>query len=313
MNLRQLSAGDPVTAIGLQGLFERCPILEDAQFYQVGGDLDRLEKTVAAGGSDTITRALNTENTPISKTPAYANITKYIVSRTIKIDNIVAQRGRDMTQELADKSLTEMRLVGSRLQRMFVKGDSGSVTTDFDGFENIVDASCVLSGDQLGKLVPVGGDAVAGGQQEAVERLLSNAAYCKAFYQGKVWAYMNSLLAIRITSVAKKLGYYSQIQVMGQLVDAIGDIIIRPLGMDEDGTHFLPFTETPNGGNSSSIWFVGWGEKSGVTCPTSAGLVGEYKAGDNIFGFNQYDLDMGMGVQDKNALVQSPGWKLTET
>ena len=312
MNLRQVSPGDPVSSIGLDGLFEGCSILQDAQFYAKGGDLDRLENPTDAIGSDTITRALNAANTPTTKTPHYGNLTKKIVSRTISVDNIVGQRVGDMVAELGKNSRTEMRQVGYRLQNMFLNGDDGAVVTDFDGFANLVDASKVLAGDLLGMIVPVGGDVVMDLQQTAVERLLSVAAFCRAFFQKRITAYMNPLLHIRWVTVAKKLGFYLPIQEIGETIDTIrGDIVLRSVGLDEDGDAFLPFTETPNGGNSSSIWLVGWGEGEGVTCLTSAGLVGEYKPGANIFGYNQYDLDMTLGVQDKNALVQSPGWKLS--
>lgn len=312
MKLRQISPGNSETSIGLDGLEGGCSILQDAEFYAKGGDLDRKETETDAQGGDTITRALNAANTATTKTPTYSNFTKKIVSRTISVDNVVGQRGGDMVEELAKSSKIELRKVGYRLQNMFINGDSGSVVTDFDGFANLVDASKVLSGDNLGVLMPVGGDSVRDVQQIAIERFLQAAAFCRAFFQGRKHVYMNPQLHVRLVTVAKSLGYYQAIQELGVTIDTIGgDIILRSLGLDEDGAAFLPFTETPNGGNSSSMYFVGWGDGEGVTCLTSAGLVGEYKPGSNALGYNQYDLDMVLGVQNKHALVQSPGWKLS--
>jgi hypothetical protein len=308
MKLRQASPADPVSAIGLMGLEEGAPILEDAEFYAKGGDQDRLEKEVDATGGTTITRALNAANTAITYTPDYTTLTKKIISRTIGVDDIVQQRGMDAQSELAKRDRREMRRAGRLLQNIFFNGDSGSVATDFDGFANLVDATRILSN---GKVMPVGGDDVKDVQQEAIEQLIVDAEYCRAISGARLHAYMNPLLKIRLVTVAKNLGFYQSIQEAGKTFDTLlGDIILRSAGRDYNMAYLLPFTEAYVGANSSSIYFVAWGQEEGVTCLTSAGLVGKNDPAQNIFGEDTYNLDMTIGVTDVNALVRSTGWRL---
>ena len=311
MLLRQISPSDPVTNLGLDAADQGAPILRDAEFRSKPGDLERKETAQDAAGGTTITRELNTDNTPITYTPAYRNVTKKIVSRDIKVDKVVEQRSDDPMTRLADRTVIEMRKVFRLFQVMCITGDSAGVATDFDGFENLITYGRTVTG---GVVVPVGGDAVADLQQIAIEKLLEHAENVRFFRpDGLVHAYMNGQLKVRWLTVAKKLGYYSQIQRpdSGAIDEIIGDrIIIRSAGLNYDGaSYLLPFTEADN---SSSVWFVAWDEEGeGVHLLTSAGLVGEYNGRVGNFYQNNFNMDASIGVRDSNSLVRSTGWKLS--
>jgi len=313
MKLRQISPGDEVTTLGLNGMERGAPILTDAEWRDRPGDLERKETKQGAQGGSTITRLINNDNTPITYTPAYRNVTKKIVSRDIKTDKIVRQRAGDPIIDLAERTEEEMFYVGQLFQAMCFTGDSGAVATDFDGLENLISYGRNLDANLT---LPLGGDSVKDLQQEAIEKLLEHAENVITFGPDQlVHAYVNGSFKVRILSIAKALGYLSTVQKpdAGYVDNIIGDkVIIRSAGLDSSGSYLIPFTETYNGGNSSSIWFVAWDESGiGVHILTSQGLVGEYNGPVGNFYQNNFNMDAVMGVRNSNALIRSRGWKLS--
>lgn len=127
---------------------------------------------------------------------------------------------------------------------------------------------------------------------------------------GAQFAYMNEYLKIRWLTVAKALGYYRQSKdELGNVIDVIGNVIIKGAGYAKAGTPLLPFTETCGiSTNTSSIWCVRWGERTNLTCLTSVGLKGRYsgQVGNQII--NNINLDMTMHLQDATSLVQLKGF-----
>ena len=313
MKLRQISQGDDVTTLGLNGMERGAAILIDVECRANPGDLERKETKQGAAGGSTITRLINTDNTAIQYTPAYRNVTKMIVSRDIKVDKVVEGRSENPVSVLADRTEEEMFYVGQLFQAMCFIGDSGSVATDFDGLENLISYGRSLDADIV---LPVGGDDVRDLQQLAIEKLLEHAENVITFQpDGLVHAYVNGQLKVRILTLAKTLGYLREVQKpdVSYVDQIIGEkIIIRSAGLDSGGSYLLPFSESYNGGNSSSFWFVAWDENgTGVHLLTSQGLVGEYAGLVGNFWQNNFNMDAVLGVRNSNALVRSRGWKLS--
>lgn len=302
MLLRDLSPNDPVSALALRGLAETCPILGEAQFVAKTGSAASIKRAREGATAVTITRAINTSNSPTPPTNNYDAATKMIVSFDAKVDVVLEDRNEDPETELANQTYLEARENGFILQNLFFKGDKAAVVTNFDGMAELVDATKILAAD---KTLPVGGDLVRGAQQEGIEKLRQHIA---AVTFGATDMYMNEFLKMRLIAVAKNLGFYNQIQEFGVDVDRIGAVRIHGAGYDHSGDPLLPFTES---GSSSSIFLARWGEGVDLTCITSVGVKGRYAGQIGNFLINNVNLDMVLHLQNKAALVKSTGWKLT--
>lgn len=316
--LREISPNDPVTQLALTGFEGRtsvsmmtrppAPILRDAQFYTRPGSADRVKDARLAGEKTKVTRSINEANSATAPTPTYSTPAKKIVSWDAKVDVVLEDRQEDPETELAHQSILESEEVGYELQELFFEGDDAADAEDFDGMRQLVDSSWVFTD---GLLVPAGNaDAIVEAQQLAVEKFKQSAARVR---RGATHAYMNEYLKMRWITIAKNLGYYRMMKdELGDEVEMIGDIIIRGAGYGRTGTPLLPFTETDPVSNSSSIFFVRWGERQNLTCLTSVGVRGRYAGQSGNFITNNFNLDMTLLLQDATAMSQVKGWRLEQ-
>lgn len=309
MKIREISPSDPVSVLALDGLMESCPILEDAEFYTRDGNADSVKDAPVGETKVKISRGINEDNTATPPTKTYTTAPKKIISFDAKVDVVYEDRNIDPATELAQQTREQAWEDGHNLQTMFFAGDSGADAENFDGMVNLVDAGWTIPTATNGIQVPVGGDSVAATQQTAIETLLQHMARVRS---GAQIGYMNEFLKIRLLTVGKALGYYRQTKdEFGNVVDRIGDTIIRGAGYQRNGTPNLPFTET-QGSNTdcSSIYFVRWGERSRLTVLTSRGVVGRYPGQVGNFLINNVNFDIALVLQDKASLVRSTGWRL---
>jgi hypothetical protein len=304
-----LTQSNPVNNLVLDGLEASCPILQDVEFYSRSGSADRVKEHREGEEKTKITRSLNEDNTATAPTPVYITPAKKIVSFDAKVDTILEDRNEDAEEELAFQTRAEAEEAGYALQEMFFEGDDASDAEDFDGFRNLVVAGQVRTTDTNGKQLPVGGDAQAQAQQEAIETLLQHAALVRG---GASHMYMNELLRIRLVTVGKNLGYYSQsIDEFGQPIERIANIILRGAGYEKDGTALLPFDETVGSSTDcSSIFFVRWAERKDLTCLTSVGVSARYAGQIGNHLINNVNLEAVLVLQNQTALMQSQGWRL---
>jgi hypothetical protein len=313
MLLREISPSDPVTTVVLRGLEFSAPILQDAQFYPADGNADSLKERRESAAKAKITRGLNEENTPAPPTPAYVTGTKKIISFTSTVDRILEQRNADIEAELFTETYNDSVQAGYRVQDLFFNGDVAADAENFDGLFNVVNSSYVYEGvDDGGVLVPVGGsDDTIADKEVAVERFLQSAERVKG---GAQVCYMNNALKVRWLTVAKSLNYYrSSKDELGNTIDMINDVVIRGAGRTSTGSYLLPFTEDDGLGNSntSSMFFVRWGEKTDVTVLTSIGVRGEYDGPVGQQYQNSVNGDAVIMLVDPTALVQVKGWRVT--
>jgi len=306
-NIRQVSPGDPLSAVAINAMAEVAPILEDIQFYTMPGTADTLYEDFDAGEKTKITRSLNEDNSATPPTPVPQTITKKIISFDSKVDKVYEQRGYDIPTAQTRQLQREARQAGFRFQYLVFEGDDGSDAEDFDGLRNIAKTAYK---NENGVLVPAGNsDSVVEAQQVAVETLLKEAAVLRAM---NPIAYMNENLKIRWVTVAKNLGYYRQeIDTLGRYIERIGNLILKGAGYGADGAALLPFSETVNGGSSSSIFFVEWGEGDKVTALTSKGFVAEDNGKVGNYYLVNCNMDMVLGIRTPWSLVVSQGWKLS--
>jgi len=313
MLLRQISGGNPLTSLIVEGLEFAAPILRDAQFYARPGAADYLKQAREGTAQASYFRALNASaNSPTAPTPAYLTPTKRIVSFDAKVDKMVQARGEAIENEIAHQAYLEAREAGWVLQEKMFEGDNGSVSTEFDGLRALVDSEWVFeTGDGAGVVLQLGNsDEAVAAQQQAIEELLLLKRKVRG---GATHFYMNDRLLSRWLTVAKHLGYYRQSKdELGNEVELIGDVIVRGVGLKADNTEILPFTETLGAAsNCSSIFAVRWGERSDLTCLTTNGVeaADPYQSGN--FWIVNCNMDMTIVLQDKTALVQSKGWRLS--
>ena len=314
--LRQVSPSDPVSQMFLQGLEEGCPIIrDDALCHIKGGDLDRQEDEQDASATDLTSRALYGAKTAETYTPTYSNVTKYIFWGKVETDPVVEQRhgAAEADAVLKQRTLKQGRMRGRRLQELMLIGSNSDVSTDFNGFSNLVGASQILTGDDGGVVLPLGGDDVKHLQQAAIERIIKVGRNIRARLgmSATVKLYANSEFNTRLLMVARALNMYREKDIIGNEIDnLLGWIVPRDVGVDNSYADLLPWTETYNDGNSTSIYMVGWGEGPNmVNMPTSAGLVGVTKQDEDGNLYNSFDLDIGLGKQDPYALWRITGWK----
>lgn len=307
MLLRQLSPADPVTALALEGIEKSAPIINDIQFYSKAGAADSVKRK-RDGSTTSIFRSLNENNTATPPTPVYDPVTKRIVSFDAKVDVTLEDRNEDPELELAVQTRLEAESAGYVFQEKVFEGDNDDDAEEFDGMRELVDSGSLLNTTSL-QLALGNSDSAFKLQQQAVERLLQNFAAVRG---GASHAYMNEFLKIRLLTIAKNLGYYRQSKdELGNLIDQIGNVIIRGAGYKESGDTLLPFAETLDGNNDcSSIFLVRWGERVDFTALTSVGVKGRYAGQSGNFLINNINMDMALHLQNKKALVQSRGWRL---
>lgn len=307
--LREITAGNEFNNVVLDGLERHAPILQDAEFYTRRGDLDRVKDAREGAAKAKITRSLNENNTATAATPTYTNFIKSIVSFDAKVDPVIEDRNEDPETELIYQLRAESEEASWTIQELFFEGDTGTDAEDFDGMRNLVDPAWVIVTDTNGTQLPVGGDAVLGTQQTAIERLMQHFQRVRG---GASHAYMNEFLKIRLLTVAKALGFYRQSKdELGNMIDMIGNVIIRGAGYQKDGSTLLPFNETVGTSNDcSSMFLVRWAERSDLTALTSVGVSARYagQVGNELI--CNVNLDCVLGVQNPTAIVQSQGWRL---
>lgn len=305
MLLRQLSEGNVESqyVLDVWETMGSCPILNQAQFYSLNGSTNSFIQNSDNASKSKITRSLNEDNTVSGPTPTYGSSTKRIISFDAKVDKMLEQRG-DTPDQLAtyleSHTRKEAKQVGRVLNEMFHEGDNGADSEDFDGFDNLVDSDYIKTD---GVPIPLGGDSAKQQQQEFVEKLLEHIE----FAEGATDMYVYGPVRWRMVSLAKQLGYYSEIQRFGQTIPQIGGVNIHHAGWKPGGSYML----APSGSTSPmTFWIVRWGEGTDLTVLTSQGLVGEYQGAEGNYYVNNYNMDAVIELHDDSALVKSYGWTL---
>jgi len=308
--IQQISPGDPVSQLAIQGLMETAPFLRDCQFYSRSGSSDLVKEEREAETPSTIFRSVNEDNTATGPSPNYLSVPKKIVSFDAKVDVILEDRKEDPETELAHQTRLKANEAGWILQEKFFEGDSAVNSEEFDGLRNLVNTSWVYDIDTNGIQLTLGNsDTAVANQQKAIEALLKLFEKVRG---GASHAYMNPFLKVRFLTVAKNLGYYRMSKdELGNTIEMIGDVIIRSAGFKKDGTPLLPFNETVGTSTDcSSIFAVRWGERVDLTALTSVGCKGRYAGQIGNFLINNVNMDMTLVLQDPSAIVQAKGWRL---
>lgn len=311
--LREISPSDPITRRALDGLESTCPILADAQFYNRPGSADRVKEAREGGGQSTIYRSLNeSPNTATPPTPVYLTPTKKLISWDAKADVILESRNEDPETELAYQTFLESQEVGWTLQYDVFNGDNGANSEAFNGLKNIVNASWDLEVQTSGLILLLGNsDEAVAAQQHAVEELRKNIRRVRG---GATHMYMDGDLLARWLTVAKSLGYYRQTKdELGNDIEQILGVTVRDAGLKKNGDPIIPYNETTSGGaaNTTSIYFVRWGERTDLSILTSNGLQARYAGQSGNFLLNNMNMDFEFVLQNPTALVKSKGWKLS--
>jgi hypothetical protein len=309
MLLREISPSDNITAVVLSAFEISCPILADAQFYSRTGPADSVKRAKGTTNKAEIFREINTNNTPAAFTRTYDAVTKKIVSFDAKADVTLEDRNEDPETELLQETSVEAESVGYALQEKFFEGDVDDDSKEFDGMRELATAlgNVVTANDQGNPVVLALGnsDAVVSAQQQAVEFMLRFFARVRG---GASHCYMNEYLKIRWLTIAKALGYYRQSKdELGNVIELIGNTIIRGAGYTEPGVPLLPFNEA---NNTSSIFACRWGERKDLTVLTSVGVKARYAGQIGNFLFNNVNMDAAMHLQNPTGLWQCSGWAL---
>lgn len=315
--INQVSPGDPVSNLALEGILTTCPILQDVEFMPKPGSSpylrDAREGTVLAS----YFRSLNENNTATPPTPAYSAIPKKIVSFDAKVDVVIEDRNELPEAELALQTRLEAIEAGWALQYKIFFGDDGVNAEEFDGLDTLVHADWDLSladaafgSNADGHLIELGSDNSAVlSQQKAIEYLLTFMSMVRG---GASHIYMPEALKIRLLTVAKNLGYYRQSKdELGNSIDIINDTVIRGAGRQKDGTEVLGFSEiVGTSEDCAAIYGVRWGDGIDLYAITSVGVKGRFAGQSGNFITNNINMDMAFHRQNNTALVKLTGWRI---
>jgi len=308
--LTAISPSDPISRLALEGLYATAPILNDIEFYAKPGSSDLVKIAREGTAQASIFRSLNENNSPTPPTPTETPMAKRIVSFDAQADVTLEDRDEDPETELAYQTRLEAMEAGYILQEKVFEGDNGANGEEFDGYRNLVSATWILPVATNGIVVPVGNsDDVVSAQQAAIEELVKLGERVRG---GATHYYMPAFLRIRFLTISKNLGYYRQSKdEVGNVIDLIGNTIVRSAGYKKDGTALLPFTETCGAStNCSSIFAVRWGERVDLSALTSVGCKGRFAGQSGNLLTNNVNMDMTLILQNPTALVQSTGWRL---
>lgn len=310
MNIRNASPSDPISQVALEGMLLHAPVLEDIEFYIKPGASD-LRKQKRDGSTSQIFRALNANNSATPPDISYETVPKKLVSFDASVDVANEDRNEDVHEELAAQTRSEAISAGFIFQEKYFEADPASDEKEFSGLRALVHSDSILLAGENGLEIPLGNtDAKLSAQQRAVERLLQHIATVRG---GATHAYMNESLKTRLLTVAKALNYYRNSQdELGNSIDMINNVIIRGAGYKESGAALLPFNEAVgNSADCSSIFLVRHGERVDLSAVTSAGVKGRFAGQFGNLITNNINLDMALSIDNKYAIVQSKGWRLS--
>jgi len=315
--INQVSPGDPVSSLALEGILTTCPILQDVEFLPKPGSAPYLRDAREGTALASFFRSLNENNTATPPTPAYSAITKKIVSFDAKVDVVIEDRNELPEAELALQTRLEAVEAGWALQEKIFTADSGSNAEEFDGLEALVHtdwdlslADAAFGSNADGHLIELGSDNSAVlSQQKAVEYLLTFMSMVRG---GASHIYMPEALKIRLLTVAKNLGYYRQSKdELGNSIDMINDTIIRGAGRSKAGAEILGFDETVGTSEDcAAIYGVRWGDGIDLYAVTSVGVKGRFAGQSGNFIINNVNFDMAFHRQNPTALVKLVGWRI---
>jgi len=309
MLINQISPNDPISAMAVEAFLKNAKILKDAQFYLKSGDSATVKKARKGTQTD-IFRDINTEKNATPPENEYPATPKKIVSITASVDVVLEDRNEDVDAELITETRAQCEEAAFVLQEKFFEGNKATVTKEFDGFRKLVPAANKKETDVNGTQLVLGNsDTARKAQQKAIEKMLMFFASVRG---GATHAYMNEFLSIRLLLIAKELGLYKEkLDELGNKIELIGNTAIKSAGQKTDGSLLLPFDETVGTSTDcSSIIACRWGERTDLTCVTSAGIKGRYIGQDGRQLKNSIDLDMAIQLQNDTALWQSTGWRL---
>lgn len=307
MNIREVSPNDPVSQLALEGLMVGAPILEDAEFYTRDGSADNLKQNRTGSGT-TLFRSVNENNVAVPPTNTYLPLAKKIASFDSKVDVILEDRNEDPEAELATQTRLDAEAHGYLLQEAFFTADEGANAEAFNGLQTLVQPAQIVTPESA-LVLELGGDSVKQSQQVVIEQILNMAARIPGGSNAPVHVYMPGFFLTRFTAVAKALGYYREVlDDMGNRVERVGRLVLREAGHKADGSMLLPFNQTLGANTTtSSLYFVRWGERTGVTVLTSVGVKGRYAGQVGNFLINNVNLDIAIAEATPKSLWELRG------
>lgn len=307
--LREVSPSDPVSTRSLDWFEEAAPILQDAEFVVEGGDASRDKDRAGSADTGGLFRDIGED---IADTPGSRNhrlTPKRIVRIAASVDSVTEDRQQDPDEELMIQVEEESYEKGYAFQEAYFNADNGSNSKAFDGLAAICAARSLVDTPASPITLPLGNsDANRQAQQDAMEKLLVFFMWTRATH-----AYMPVQLKTRLMVIAKGLGYYQQTQdELGNMVDQIGDTIIRSAGFasDQSDEEVLKFNETVGGNSTTASIFAANHSEMGLKCVTSAGLVMRtFQRSDFLVA--KGNLDMNIVLTNTRNLRQYKGWALS--
>ena len=260
MNIRQIAAGDPQTALFLNTLLKYSPVLDKyIEFYTGAGTAssDRKEQDALTASG----RALNSSYSAQVVAPEYNPVGRKIFGAQIKLDVAYEVMGMDIPSEFLSQLKREAIGLGTAFNNKLINGDSATTATDFNGLKKLIQSAQIIEAAANGLEVQLGNDNTAKKSQQAFLELLNDAiAMCSGV--NKV-ILVNAKSISRITTIGREyinwqlnefgvpVGYYNQVPI---------------LNVEGNGNTIIPFTETQGSDLiTGSLYVASFEEKAGVS------------------------------------------------
>lgn len=266
MKIQQISANDTLTQQVVSQMISRATVLEFAEFYPIIGNADYSRKAATATGGQF--RALDSDYSANTVTPAYANPVLRILGDKVQVDRAHERRGLDIASVRARELLNFGQNLGKQFQKYFFNGSGAG--DEFMGLKGKIPAGQKITPAANGISVTLGNDNTAKtGQQNFLEHLNS---LIQKVDGGAQVLFMNAKALSRLTTIAREFIQW-QANTFGQLIPYYNGVPLRDAGYDKTGTLIIPQDETVGTSTDcTSVYAVRFSEGADLSIATNIGV-----------------------------------------
>lgn len=305
MNIRQIAAGDPQTALFLNTLLKYSPVLDKyVEFYQGAGTATSQRKEQGALSADS--RALDSSYTGQLVAPNYFPTGRKIFGAQIFLDVAYELMGSDIPSEFTSHLIREAIGLGTLFNDKLINGDASLNVTDFNGLKVLAAGSQIVEAATDGLTVSLGNDTIAKkAQQQFLELLQEAIAKCSGV--NKV-VLLNAKTLARLTTIAREFVRW-EVNQFGVPIAYYNEVPL--VNVELNGNTVIDFTEEQGEANdTTSLYVASFEERAGISFfTTKEGLKVYPMQRTNNFYESHIDLIADSSLFREKAVCRLKGFK----
>jgi len=307
MRFAQISSNDALTQSFIREMETQSPVLTLAEFYSIVGNAEYARKAAATAGGGL--RALDTDYSGQTVTPAFINPSLKIMGDKVMVDAAHERRGADVPSVRASELLSYGRNLGRVFNDQFVNGTgltvypSGIKTQCVSGQKIYANSSSAALSIGMGNA-----DATVTAQQALVEKLRELISMVRSGGIPKL--IMDSAWISRITTLGSNYITITKDE-LGKVFKYFDGIEMVDAGLTGAGAKVIAGDETHGtiSGTCHSIYAVAFGEKSDFSVATNVGLEIVDKGLVGVQWVHQAEFDLAFALFDDKAIAKLEGLK----